>query len=173
MRTYINDYGLKLQEKIARYPERLKNAQDWGEAVGFKAMPIDKNDKNVYRKLKEFKDKELTNRQMVIKTAINLYEDLLSEVEADYAELWMLIAEAPNEISKERLESLQVSEVQLKLYSAEIEKQIQSLKEHLRTITQLKKKIEEAMEHRTVTMLAPVFEELQRQARTINNKGKL
>lgn len=160
MGTHINHFGDELQKRVADYPDRLMHVQNLANTSSSTAIQLNENDPNTYSQLKSFKDCELTAREVMIRTAINAYEQLLEEINADDAALSSLITKPPEWVSEERLNSLQVSKNQLAQHKATIGIQIGLLGERLQNIVQLKGMIDEAMKQQRVASLLSVFERL-------------
>ena len=165
------DYGRELQQKIAEYPNRLIQAHERAKGLEMVSISVDGQGKDLYRQLRDFKNNKLANHEVLVRTALGIYKNLQTEVEADEASLWELIANAPEGLSRDRHQSLLISENQLTQTMTEIKLQISLLESHLHTITQSKKMIDEAMKQQKAVSLGPIFRELTRQVQAIKRGG--
>ena len=168
--TNIN-YGRELQQKIAEYPDRLIRAHERTKVLEMAPISVDRQGKDFYRQLKDFKNNKLANHEVLVRTALGVYKKLRTEVEADEVSLLELIANAPEGLSRDKRQSLLISENQLTQTMTEIKLQISLLESHLRTITQSKKMIDEAMKQQKAVSLGPIFRELTQQVQAIK-RGK-
>lgn len=168
--TNIN-YGRELQQKIAEYPNRLIRAHERTKGLEMTPISTDGRGKDFYCQLKDFKNSKLANNEVLVRMALGAYKKLQAEVEADEVSLLELIANAPEGLSRDKRQSLLISENQLTQTMTEIKLQISLLESHLCTITQSKKMIDEAMKQQKAVSLRPIFGELTRQVQAIK-RGK-
>lgn len=165
------EYGRELQEKIAKYPERLIKARERAGRLNVLSVSTKERDDDFYRQLKDFKNFELTNQEVLVRTALGVYKKLRSEAAEDDLKLSSLIEGAPEDISQDRRNSLLLSQNQLQHAIAEMEAQIGLFKSHLLTIAESKKAINEAMRQQKVATLLPIMNELALQVQVIK-RGK-
>ena len=164
--TNIN-YGRKLQRKIAEYPNRLIRAHKRTQGLEMTPISAEKQGKDFYRQLKDFKNNKLANHEVLVRATLGVYKKLQTEVEADEVSLLELISNAPEGLSRDKCQSLLISENQLTQTITEIKLQISLLESHLHTITQSKKMIDEAMKQQKEVSLESIFRELTRQVQAI------
>ena len=165
------EYGRELQEKIAKYPERLIKAHEQTKSLNAMSFSAKERDNDFYQQLKDFKNRELANQEVLVRTALGVYRKLRSEAAEDDSKLLLLIDGAPEDISQDRRNSLLLSQNQLQQAIAEMEVQIGLFESHLLTIAESKKAIDEAMRQQKVAALLPIMKELTRQVKAIK-RGK-
>lgn len=165
------EYGRELQEKIAKYPERLIKAHEQTKRLNAMSFSAKERDNDFYRQLRDFKNRELANQEVLVRMALGVYRKLRLEAAEDDSKLFLLIEDAPKDISQDRRNSLLLSQNQLQQAIAEMEVQIRLFESHLLTIVQSKKAIDEAMRQQKVATLLPIMKELACQVRAIK-RGK-
>lgn len=167
----INNYGQRLQRKVASYPDRIKQVQDMARKLNLTTISLDENEAHIYARLREF-NRELKNLKIMVQTIIRTYKKLQDEVKEDYAALQAKIVDAPEGTSDERLDSLRISSNQLLQYEATIQVQIGLFDSYLQTIDRSKSAISEAMMQQRVASLLPALEELSKQSQAIKKGGE-
>ncbi|MCR5573167.1 MAG: hypothetical protein K6F57_05385 [Candidatus Saccharibacteria bacterium] len=165
------EYGRELQEKIAKYPERLIKAHEQTKRLDEMSFSANERDNDFYRQLKDFKNRKLANQEVLVRMALGVYKKLRLEAAEDDSKLFLLIEDAPEDISQDRRNSLLLSQNQLQQVITEMEVQIRLFESHLHTIVESKGAINEAMRQQKVATLLPIMKELTHQVRAIK-RGK-